>query len=520
MSLRIRFLLLLGILGISVALLAGSAFWSFSLLRREVVAPFQSTSEILSGLTDVKRGLEAQATRLLAPNIRDAFALDQPGAPTLNAHGVRGTRWTPPGTTPNAIDRADYAHETERIQARIEALQGDPWFSRRLGAVAAGALRARTFSALDSGLCWYDSADADARADAVNEMFELHEMIEMLESRVLDDADLAIAYTARLEERLVIVIGLSLVIALVMAVLSFALFRRWITLPVARLRSAARRIGAGDFEHRIPITGRDELAELSHEVNEMASTVLVMQEERVQRERLAATGELIRQLSHNLRNPLSGIRGVAEVTQRKLPEDSSLRENLGRIITSVDRLDLWLRDLLSSTSPVAVAPETHRPAPWLEQVLAAHRPTADHKSVSLILETEAAPETAVFDRRRLEQALTAIITNAIQATPSDGSVTIAAHSVRESPTWRITVSDTGPGVPRELHQRIFQAHFTTKPDGSGIGLASAMQIVRAHGGELGVSDGSEPSNNADRGRSGAVFTITLPLESGPVEADQ
>jgi len=513
MSLRIRFLLLLGILGVSVTLLAGSAFWSFSLLRTEVIAPFQSTAEILSGLTQIKRGLESQATTLLQPETN-------PDQGAVSVHGVRGLRWTPPGSAPIADGRSQYETEAELIRSCVIALESDPWYTQRIGAVTARALRRRSFKALDRGFAWYDSADIDARAEAVNEMFELHEMIEFLEARILDDADLAVAYTGRLEDRLLVVIGLSLIIALVMSALSFALFRRWVTLPVSRLRSAAVQIGSGDFEHRIPIAGRDELARLSHEVNEMASTILDMQEERVERERLAATGELLRQLSHNLRNPLAGIRGVAEVTQRKNPDDGMLKENLGRIISSVDRLDLWLRDLVSTTSPIAVAPETHHPKVWIEHVAAAHQPMADHKSVRLELDLDSAPESAVFDRSRMEQAVTAIITNAIQATPSDGTVTISAGLVRESDRWWITISDTGPGVELGLHERIFKAHFTTKPDGSGIGLASAMQVVRAHAGTLGVQNGSESDDSMDRGRSGAVFTIQLPLECKAVGAER
>jgi len=507
MSLRIRFLLLLGIIGVTVAILAGSAFWSFTLMRREVVSPFQSTANILSGLSTIKRGLESQATTLLNPAVSEGRRPVDP----ITAQGVRGLRWTPPGATPNAGDRAVYIQQAASIRSMIESIEQDRWFTQRVGAVSATALRQRTFIALDRGLAWYNHEEGSARTSAVNEMFELHEMIELIEARILDDASLAIAYTHRLQRRLLVIIGLSLALALVMSGLSYVLFRRWITLPVLRLRTAAAQIGAGDFGHRIPIAGRDELAVLSHEVNEMASTILVMQEERVDRERLAATGELIRQLSHNLRNPLAGIRGVAEVTWRKLPDDSPLGENLNRIITSVDRLDLWLRDLLDSTSTVTVAAETHEVGRWLTQVAAAHQPMADHKSVELILDLMEAPETAVFDRRRLEQAITGIVTNAIQATPSDGAVTIRSDVVRESEQWRIIIRDTGPGVDPELHERIFKAHFTTKPDGSGIGLAAAMQVVRAHGGTLGVNNDADNGRSGARGRSGAVFTIRLPL---------
>src|SRR5262249_25264293 len=160
----------------------------------------------------------------------------------------------------------------------------------------------------------------------------------------------------------VVLLLASLWVALVGA-LGFSLLHRWVLQPVARLRTAAARIGDGDFAHRVLVRpggpGRDELAQLSTEVNHMAGLVRAMQDERVERDRLAAAGEMVRRLTHNLRNPLAGIRGLAEITRGDLPPAADeLRENQERIIATIDRFEHWLSELLSATSPLTVQLES------------------------------------------------------------------------------------------------------------------------------------------------------------------
>jgi len=94
-----------------------------------------------------------------------------------------------------------------------------------------------------------------------------------------------------------------------------------------------------------------QLAQLASEVNHMAHMVKTLQDERVESERLAAVGSMVRRIAHNIRNPLAGIRGLAEITRNELAQDEELRENQTRIVAAVDRFERWLKQLLDATRP-------------------------------------------------------------------------------------------------------------------------------------------------------------------------
>jgi signal transduction histidine kinase len=354
-----------------------------------------------------------------------------------------------------------------------------------------------------------------------------------MEERVVKDIQALAEASGDLRSRLSVVLGLALFIVALTGGLALSLIRRWVIRPVAGLRTAAARIAAGDFEHRVPIPTRapaDEMTALSTEVNHMASMVKRMQTERIEQERLAAIGELVRRLAHNLRNPLSGIRGLAELTRSDAaafgPAADEARENQDRIIKAVDRFEGWLADLLRVTKPTRVEPAPTDVPRWLAGLVEAHRPSAQTRGITLELDTTAAPATAEFDARHLEHAVSALISNALEA----ATVSISGHHtarVRVSshanhPTngqcarsWEIRVEDTGPGIPPHIRESIFKPYFTTKKDGNGIGLASAQQVARAHGGEITVWGCREAAFDGKAFTlTGAALVIRLPL-AGP-----
>lgn len=511
MSLRKKFILLLSLLALTSGVSVAASFWAARLLERELARPFARITSALSELHTTKREVWSQA-RLILGDEAPAITIPQPDAGRAGA----------PSASPPPEEFRDLG---EQILGRFGSLANNDAFIARAGLSAWRNMRERAERAQVTAARWWDAGDVGARSEAATELLALHELIERAESGVLHDAAIAADYGSGLRRRVNIALALALGTGLATAGFAAIRLKRWVLAPVNDLRVAASRIAEGDFAHRVPDPAdaggsggaaptNDELALLAREVNHMAGMVSTMQEERVARERLAAVGEMARRLAHNLRNPLSGIRALAEDSRSDLPPDSDIRERQSRIITTVDRFERWLRDLLATTSPLEVQPTTQAVGPWLTRVAEALTPMAEARGVSLRVRTEQAPAEATFDARHLEQALVALLTNAVQASPPESPVVMWAEHDRDR--WRVLIADSGPGVPDELIHKIFDAHFTTKPGGSGMGLALCRQVVLEHGGTVSVVKGEQPAPGEAQpgfGAAGAVFSINLPLRA-------
>ncbi len=494
MTIQRRFAVLLAIFGVAVAGSVGAALWSFRVVDREVAQPFQSMTQVLRTLRQIKRAVEDQATLLLGPA---GWRVEHEAPPEIPDRSVREEI------------RREFLSRARQMERSLEELQAAPMWQVRAGKYAAKNLRGRIEQTVGLGRRWLEAEDETARVQAGKSLYEIHELIEAIEGRILDDARLAVAFGADLRRDMLLTLGFVALIAMLVGTLSLVLVRRWIVQPVADLRVAAERIGAGDFAHRVRIEGSDELAMLGHEVNEMARLVQQMQEERLERERLAVAGAMMRRLAHNIRNPLAGIRGLAELTREELEPGDPRRGHQERIIESVDRFEQWLNGLLRATSPAEVRPASHRVRPWIEGIVAAHEPMAQAKGVTIEVVLGLSEEQRVFDPEHLGQAVAALLANAVDAVDQGGRVQIRIGDDDARHAWLIEVSDTGPGIPQDVLPNIFRPSFTTKKQGTGIGLASALSAVRAHHGRIEVKNRDSSIENSDFG-GGAIFTIVLP----------
>ena len=277
--------------------------------------------------------------------------------------------------------------------------------------------------------------------------------------------------------------------------------RRWVIHPVADLREATKQIAGGDFSYRITPRSADELGQLAGEVNQMASTIDAMQSKLIEQERLAAAGEMVARLAHNIRNPLAGIRGLAEATAGRCAADAETAHCQQRIIDTVDRFEKWLRDLQGSVSPMTLNPQPVPIAELIEQVVTALQPMLDRRQVAVQTQVDPGLQNVQVDRLHFEQAVVALVTNAVQASAAGQSVRARVAPADKPGQWQLSVEDDGPGVPREIRDKIFMPYFTTKPGGNGVGLAIASKVVKLHGGKLTVE--SEVGH-------GSRFVATMP----------
>ena len=234
-------------------------------------------------------------------------------------------------------------------------------------------------------------------------------------------------------------------------------------------------------------------------------------EERVQRrDRLAAMGEMVGRIAHEIRNPLGSIELFASMLRKDLAHDPMRREYAEHISVAVQAMDRLLANLLTYTKPDCSQAGRHALRPLLEEVLmlAAHEMAKRH--IDPTVHIAASADSIWCDAGQLKQALLNVCVNAAQAMPTGGLLRIDASrevlrqpELNELASIRISVSDTGPGIDPTHVSRVFDPFFTTRDEGTGLGLAIVHAIVEAHHGRIEIE--------TQIGR-GSTFTIVLPTE--------
>ncbi len=512
MSLVRKFMLIFSILGAVVAFNVAVGVWTLRTLEREFAGPLNDVQRTMVTLHALKREIEGVGEAL-----RDAGG-EAPMAGTRRFGGDEGSPHQTP-TPPNnpAANREHISTQLARAKQALERLVSIDALPLRAGASTPRNLSERVAIADAAARRWLDQGQAIDAREASEALFSIHEFIERIEGRVLEVAADETSFQKRLGRLVWWVLAASLSGMVLAILLATQLVRRWVMQPVADLRDAAGEHARGNFAHRTRVRSQDELGQLAGEVNHMAGMITAMQEERIARERLAAMGEMVRRLVHNLRNPLAGIRSLAELTQQDLSQGDArerpLRENQERIVRTIDGFERWLKDLLETTRPLELRLQMVAVAPWLRTMLEPLELLARSRSVRLELDVARAPESATLDPSHLDQALVGIVTNAVQASPAGGVVRVVAHAEIAGPGvgWGIEIADQGPGVPETIRDKVFLPHFTTKPGGTGTGLAVAKQVVEQHGGRIWVENGSKNGEVTPNFGPGAIFKIRLPL---------
>ncbi len=327
--------------------------------------------------------------------------------------------------------------------------------------------------------------------------------------------------------------ALLLVAFLLLAMATGVLLARRLVRPIETIQAAAAQIGSGALNQRIEIESNDELGALAEQFNRMAAQLqesysgLEQKVEKRTRELALALSELdeksreletasrhksefLANMSHELRTPLNAIIGFSQVLSDKLfgEVNEKQAEYLEDILTSANHLLALINDVLdlskveSGQVELEVAPFSLRDALERGVVMVRERATMDGVQVAL----EANPDVDVVtgDERRIRQVIFNLLSNAVKFTPSGGAVGVRAMQVNGE--VRVSVTDTGPGIAAEDHERIFEEFQQTdagveQREGTGLGLPLSKRLVELHGGRIWVD--SEPGK-------GSTFVFTLP----------
>jgi two-component system, OmpR family, sensor kinase len=302
-------------------------------------------------------------------------------------------------------------------------------------------------------------------------------------------------------------LGLAAVAVLVagtmlIAVVVFGPARR----RLRQVQSATERLGAGDFDVRAPAEGGDEVAELAASFNRMADELASRARALEASDR--ARRQLLADVSHELMTPLTAMRGYIEtLTMRDLPLDAATRERYLHIIDEeTRRLEGIIGDLLDLARLEGGGTPFRREAVdvtrLFERVATRHERELETRGIRLVREVDPRAAAVAGDADRLEQALQNLAANALRHTPDGGQISL--RSQPSSGGVRITVHDSGPGIPSEHLPLIFDRFYKVDASrraagGSGLGLSIVKTIVERHGGTI-----------TARNDNGALFELELP----------
>jgi signal transduction histidine kinase len=279
--------------------------------------------------------------------------------------------------------------------------------------------------------------------------------------------------------------------------------------PLHELKKTIARVREGNFAARVGFAKRtDDVGQLGRQFNEMiqqlaenrAEIERLHQREMARAEHLATIGELAAGLAHEIRNPLAGIAGVVEVMGKELPAESSSRAVLPEVQDEIHHIQAILNDLLAYARP---RPPAFHPADLnatVEQAVLLARQQVRTRPIVISFEAQRILPEVVHDPMQIQQVVLNLLINGIQAIPKEGKVEVTLR--REGKLAIVSIKDTGKGIPKDSLPKIFKPFFTTRTEGTGLGLPLAKGIVESHGGRIEVK--SEPGQ-------GAQFDVLLPI---------
>src|SRR5256712_6593453 len=234
---------------------------------------------------------------------------------------------------------------------------------------------------------------------------------------------------------------------------------------------------------------------------------LQLERELAERERLAALGQMAASISHNLKNPLGSMKTILQVQLENPEMPESMRAETKMILDEIGRLSAKLNQLLQFSRPAVLGegrPAKCNASEVAREVVGVLRPEAQRKGVALELHPVAAALHVAISTEALNDILTNLVVNALDAAPRGGQVQVQVELSRKDGNGLVAVEDDGPGVAAELREKILQPFFTTKTQGTGLGLAIVARRASDAGGKL------EFESPVKNGR-GTRFLVWLPL---------
>jgi signal transduction histidine kinase len=281
----------------------------------------------------------------------------------------------------------------------------------------------------------------------------------------------------------------------------------WRTLrPLGVLRRRARQLAGGDYAQRTGVTSRDEIGDLAREFDAMADAIQEREQRLIRSERLATVGRMAAQIAHEVRNPLSSIGLNAELLGDELPgEAEEARRLVASIIGEVDRLAEITETYLRFARLPRPKLEREDLGELIASVVDLARGELAHAGIALEVDVSPDLPEMMADEAQIRQALINLVRNAREALAAAPTKRLSIAAGVEGDRLILRVADSGAGIAAGDLAKIFDPFFSTKAQGTGLGLALVQQIVVDHGGTIDVRSAPQ---------AGTTFTIRFPASAG------
>jgi signal transduction histidine kinase len=220
---------------------------------------------------------------------------------------------------------------------------------------------------------------------------------------------------------------------------------------------------------------------------------------RLENTRLAAVGKAVSEIAHDMKSPLMTIGGFVKQVSSTMQADGKARKKLDLVVQETSRLESMVREMLEFGRPLQLETEMGNLNALAGECAELGGPMAEDHGVEILTELDPDLPSQPLDREKIKQVIMNLITNAVQASPSGKTVWVKTREQRDGIV--LDVSDCGCGIPAGDREKVFDPFFSTKKEGTGLGLPIVKKIVEAHGGDISVHSNPE---------EGVTFSVRLP----------
>lgn len=298
------------------------------------------------------------------------------------------------------------------------------------------------------------------------------------------------------------------ILTIIFALTSAFFIARGLTRPIDRLVDSSRLLGQGDLDTKIKPESNDEIGVLAHSLDDMRESLKTAREELIRGERLSTIGRMASMITHDFRQPITVIYGLAQIIEMQALDDDKRKEYTDRILYQIDRMQGMITELLDfAKGKVKLVRTKIELASFLKELVENFQIYVKSKNISLVLKNSWDGHL-LLDRNRIERVLENIVRNAVQAIKKDGTIVVST-GYNEGMVC-IEITDDGPGMPHDVRENLFKAFYTSgKSGGTGLGLAMALKVIEEHSGTIEVE--------SELGK-GTCFRILLPEKTESSDA--